>query len=102
VVAPATVATATTGPALSGQEVYTQTCIACHGADGKGSLPGTPDFSSPSGPLTQSDDVLLKHITEGFQTPGNSMAMPAKGGNAALTATDIRAVLGYLRSNFGN
>ena len=29
------------------------------------------------------------------------MAMPSKGGNPALTEEDIRAVLAYLRTEFG-
>lgn len=82
---------------LSGEAIYNQTCIACHGADGKGTLPGAPDFSNPQGSLSQSDDVLVKHVTEGFQSPGSPMAMPAKGGNTALTEADIRAVVRYLR-----
>lgn len=84
-----------------GQAIYNQTCIACHGGNGKGTLPGAPNFTSPKGALSKSDAVLIKHITEGFQGPGSPMAMPAKGGNTALTAEDIRAVLAYLRKQFG-
>ena len=83
---------------LTGEAVYNQTCIACHGADGKGTLPGAPDFTSDKGPLSQSDEILIKHVTEGFQSPGSPMAMPAKGGNTALTAADIGAVITYLRT----
>jgi len=93
----ASVSSVSTISKLSGADVYNQTCIACHGADGKGTLPGAPDFTSSNGPLKQSDDVLIKHITEGFQSPGSPMAMPAKGGNTALTAADIQAVVSYLR-----
>ncbi len=88
-------------PSQSGQAIYNQTCIACHGADGKGSLPGVPDFTKSDGRLSKSDDVLIKHITEGFQTPGSPMAMPAKGGNADLNDADIKSVLSYLRESFG-
>jgi len=84
----------------SGAEVFNQTCIACHGANGKGTVPGAPDLTRPDGPLAQPDDVLLKHIVEGFQSPGSPMAMPPKGGNTSLTIDDIRAVLGYLRESF--
>jgi len=80
-----------------GKAIYNQTCIACHGGDGKGTLPGAPDFTNPKGPLAQSDDVLIGHITDGFQSPGSPMAMPAKGGNSDLTAADVKAVLAYLR-----
>ncbi len=89
------------GTGLSGKEIYEQTCLACHGADGSGSLPGTPNFKSPTGPLSKSDDVLLDNIIGGYQTPGSPMAMPAKGGNPNLNATDVRAVLEYLHESFG-
>jgi len=86
---------------LSGDAVYAKTCVACHGVDGKGTVPGAPDFTNPSGPLSQSDDVLIQHITAGFKRPDSPMAMPPMGGNPDLTAADIRAVLGYLREKFG-
>jgi len=86
---------------LSGEQVYQQTCIACHGGDGSGTVPGAPNFSAAKSPLTKSDAVLLKNINEGFQTPGSPMAMPAKGGNSSLTADDIKQVLAYIRLRFG-
>lgn len=88
--------------ARSGSEVYGQTCFACHGNNGKGTVPGAPDLTNEDGPLAQSDDVLIQHITGGFKSPGSAMAMPPKGGDASLTQAEIRAVLGYMRDNFGN
>ena len=79
---------------LSGEQVYNQTCIACHGADGGGAIPGVPKFKER---LSQSDDILLQHIIEGFQSPGSSMAMPPKGGNPNLSDQDIRKVLSYIK-----
>ena len=79
---------------LSGEQVYNQTCIACHGADGGGAMPGVPKFKER---LSQSDDILLQHIIEGFQSPGSSMAMPPKGGNPNLSDQDIRKVLSYIK-----
>jgi mono/diheme cytochrome c family protein len=87
--------------AVSGQGIYTQTCVACHGIDGSGGLPGLPDFTGKNSPLLKSDATLLKHILEGFQSPGSPMAMLAKGGNPDLSAEDIQAVLGYIRETFG-
>ena len=87
---------------MSGEEIYNQTCIACHGANGKGMVPGAPDFTKPNGPLAQSDEVLLKHITEGFMSKGSPMAMPPKGGNSNLTESDIRAVLQHMKKTFSN
>ncbi len=85
---------------LSGKEIYSQTCIACHGANGEGMVPGAPNFPSKNSPLSKSDDELVKNITNGFQTPDSPMAMPAKGGNSALTTQDIKNVLSYIRDNF--
>lgn len=95
-------AESTTGTAMSGKQIYDLTCVACHGPDGTGSMPGTPNFKDPEGPLSQPDEVLTRHITQGFQTPGSPMAMPALGGNPNLDAADVRAVLGYLREAFGS
>ena len=103
-------ATVTTMPAAAddksasvsdGQTIYAQTCIACHGIDGKGAIPGVADFTAKEGPLAKSDAELVQNISEGYQSPGSFMAMPPKGGNSALTEEDIRAVLAYLRTEFG-
>lgn len=86
--------------AFSGAEVYTQSCIACHGANGKGTVPGAPDFTQANGRLSQSDEVLLRNMSQGVQSPGSPMAMPPKGGNSSLTEADLQAVLVYLRETF--
>lgn len=83
-----------------GQLVYNGTCIACHGSDGTGSLPGVPDLTGKTGLLSQDDAVLLRRMADGFQSSGSSMAMPAKGGNPALTDADLSAVLKYMRHEF--
>ena len=85
----------------SGKETYDKTCIACHGGEGKGAFPGTPDFTSGDGVLTKSDEVLVDHIITGFQSPGSPMAMPPKGGNPNLSTTDVSVVLKYIRKTFG-
>jgi len=89
-------------PGLTGKTIFEQTCVACHGADGTGTLPGVPDFTRKDGRLSRSDDVLLGHIANGFQSPGSPMAMPPRGGNASLTDGDLRNVLKYLRDTFGS
>lgn len=85
-----------------GQGVYEQTCVACHGADGKGVLPGVPDLTEKGGRLSQSEDVLVRHVIDGFQSPGSPMAMPPNGGNANLTEAEARAVVKYLLGAFGS
>jgi len=84
---------------LDGAAIYKKTCLACHGANGQGVLPGVPDYRER---LSKSDATLLDHIGNGYQSPGSPMAMPAKGGNSALTSEDIKAVLAYIRKTFAN
>ncbi|MHB1216399.1 MAG: c-type cytochrome [Thiobacillus sp.] len=83
-----------------GAVVFNGTCIACHGSDGSGSLPGVPDLNERTGLLSQDDTVLLKRMAEGFQSPGSPMAMPPRGGDPALTDADLKAVLSYMRKEF--
>lgn len=84
-----------------GKTVYSQTCIACHGANGKGAIPGVSDFSKADGPLAKSDEALIASIRDGLVTPGKPLSMPAKGGNPSLTDEEIKAVVEYLRTTFG-
>ena len=100
---PVKVATTTASPpvdAALGATVYNQTCVVCHGADGKGAIPGVPDFTAADGALAKSDDVLLQHIIEGFKSPEAIMMMPARGGNPALTDAELAATLAHIRTNF--
>jgi len=64
------------GQIEAGKAVYEGTCVACHGSNGKGVLPGMPDFSRPNSPLTQPDSVLIDHIKNGFESPGSDIPMP--------------------------
>lgn len=86
---------------LSAKNIYSQTCVSCHSANGKGAFPGVPDFTNGKSPLSKSDAVLIDHITNGFQSPGAPMAMPPKGGNPNLSESGIVAVLAYIRKTFG-
>jgi cytochrome c5 len=83
--------------AQSGKVVFDSTCIACHGANGKGTIPGVPELQSR---LSQTDGVLLQHIKDGFQSPGSVMVMPPRGGNPALTDSELSNVLMYMREQF--
>ncbi len=88
------------GDAAKGASVYEGTCVFCHGENGKGEIPGTPDFTKSAGVLSQDDAVLIAHIADGFESPNSSMPMPARGGNEDLSEDDIENVLAYLRMKF--
>jgi len=90
----------TKGDITSGKQIFQQTCIACHGADGEGAMPGVPDLTDKKGALAKSDGELLKNMMQGYQSPGSPMAMPPKGGNPALTEQDMNQVLNYMRKEF--
>jgi mono/diheme cytochrome c family protein len=83
---------------LSGKHVYEKNCVACHGINGKGSLPGTPDFTRKDGRLTKSETELLSNIINGFQSSGSLMPMPPRGGNTRLTDADLLAALKYIKT----
>jgi len=83
-----------------GEVVYKESCIACHGDDGSGNWSGVPDLTEKKGVLAKRDAVLLKHMVNGFQSPGSPMAMPARGGDPTLTEADLKAALKYMRKEF--
>lgn len=98
---PAFAGTGAVAGAAEPESLYNQTCIACHGGNGKGALPGVPDFTTDKGPLSlKSDADLAGSILNGYQSPGSPMAMPAKGGNPALTEEDAVALVHFLREKF--
>ena len=81
-------------------EIYENNCLACHGVDGKGNLPGVPDFTDPQGRLNKPAAVIFDNVINGFQSPDGLMPMPARGGNSALSNADISAVLDYINNLF--
>ncbi|MBF0146600.1 MAG: cytochrome c [Magnetococcales bacterium] len=56
---------------FDGAKLYAESCVHCHGATGRGSMPGAPDFSRPADPangLIQGDKLLLNRIRRGGTT----------------------------------
>ena len=92
--------TTTDSASISGKQIYESNCLACHGANGKGSIPGVPDFNEKNGRLSKSDSELLSNIITGIQSPGSSMPMPPRGGNSQLSDTNLNAALKYIKASF--
>ena len=87
---------------ISGERVYKNNCMACHGADGKGSFSGVPDFTTPNGRLSKSDGELLSNIVNGFQSKGSLMPMPPRGGNSQLSDENLMTTLEYIKNTFAD
>lgn len=89
---------ASAAPSGPGEAAYRKTCIACHGADGRGNGGKTAaDFTSPIGVLKKPDGVLLVSIRDGVT--GAIGVMPPHG--TLLKEDELAAVLGYVRQTFG-
>lgn len=73
----------------NGAKLYAQYCLSCHGANGKGSFAGVPDFSR-SNTLFRSDGALFASIRAG------KGAMP--GFLGILRERDLFDVIAYLRT----
>ncbi|MEJ2045108.1 MAG: cytochrome c5 family protein [Reinekea sp.] len=79
------------GP-LSGEEVYSSACIACHGSG----VLGAPKFGSSEDwapRIAQGIDVLHDHALNGFNS------MPARGGNASLSDEEVFAAIDHMISS---
>ena len=80
---------------LTGEQVYSTTCIACHAA-GVAGAPKFGDKGAWAPRLGQGLAVLHKHALEGFQ--GKSGVMPPKGGRVDLADQSISNAVDYMVS----
>lgn len=88
--APADAASAPPSPDFEhGQRVYRQACAFCHDK-GVAGAPKTGDIAAWSPRQAQGMDALYASALHG------KGAMPAKGGNPALTDADVKAAVDYL------
>lgn len=100
----ASASSATAGDASAGgrgQEVFAQTCFACHAADS--AIPFSPKLTKNEDwapRIKQGKETLFKHAIEGFTNPQGGI-MPAKGGNVALSDDDIKAAVTYMVNQSG-
>ncbi|RME43110.1 MAG: hypothetical protein D6791_16260, partial [Chloroflexi bacterium] len=51
-----------------GKAIFEQNCVTCHGPDGKGVVPGTPDFTNVEWMAGQSPSDFFQVVTEGRGT----------------------------------
>jgi cytochrome c5 len=90
---PQTPAPAAATADLTGEEVYKQACLACHGA-GVAGAPKFGDKSAWSERVAQGPDTLHKHALAGFQ--GKAGFMPAKGGRTDLSDRSVINAVDYM------
>lgn len=92
------------GDPAHGQQLYNQTCTACHGASMEGGvgpklnplqkITGTPPFKKVSDPGVA--DYLITTIANGKDPSDGFGQMPPKGGNTALTDQDVKDIAAYI------
>lgn len=94
----------TKGDAAKGKVSFENTCVACHGSQGKGDGPAAAalnpkpkDLSDAKLLSTQTDDFLYKVISEGGASVGLSPMMAPWGG--VLSEQDIWNVVAYIRQD---
>jgi cytochrome c5 len=84
-------ASESSGP-KSGDQVYTTACAACH-TTGALDAPKLGDVAAWAPRIGKSIDTLYVSGINGFN------AMPAKGGNAALSDDEVKAAVDYMVAN---
>ncbi|MEM7083361.1 MAG: c-type cytochrome [Pseudomonadota bacterium] len=77
----------------SGEAVYNDACVACHGL-GVAGAPKIGDPSQWSARVAQGMETLYVHAIEGYV--GSAGVMPAKGGRADLSDEHVRWSVDYM------
>ena len=91
---PASAAAATVAAAdLTGEQVYNQACVACHGA-GVAGAPKIGDKAAWAPRIAQGLDTLHTHALQGFQ--GKAGFMPPKGGRTDLSDQSVMNGVDYI------
>jgi len=81
---------------LEGAVIYDKLCQACHNTGAGGSPKLTQAEWAPR--VAQGIDVLVQHAIDGFQKDA-ATAMPARGGNPALSDEQVRATVQWMVDN---
>jgi len=90
---PVKIAEAASPPGRNGQQVYQVTCVACHDA-GIAGAPKLGDKGQWAKRIAKGLDTLYASAVNGVQ--GSAGAMPAKGGNPALSNAEVKAAVDYI------
>ena len=100
--APNSLATTHSADPVKGAQQFTVACATCHGPDARGVMGLGKPLRASRSVQTLSDSELIAVITDGRSAgdPLNTtgIAMLPKGGNPALTQSDIRNIVAYLRT----
>lgn len=90
------------GDPAAGEKLFTGTCSACHGPEGKGIQGLGKDMTASEFIAGKTDDDLIAFIKVGrdpsdpLNTTG--VAMPPKGGNPALNDADLYNIVAFIRT----
>jgi disulfide bond formation protein DsbB len=90
------------GDPAAGKIAYDKTCIACHGADLKGMPNLGKDLTTSEFVKGKTNPEMVEFLKVGrpASDPLNTQGvdMPPKGGNPALTDTDLLNIAAYVHS----
>ena len=78
----------------SGEEVYKAVCLMCHQA-GMLNAPKLGDVQTWAPRIAQGYEVLVQHAIKGIRS------MPAKGGNASLSDSEVASAVLYMSNSSG-
>jgi cytochrome c5 len=76
---------------MTGEKVYQKSCAVCHGS-GVAGAPKLGDKAAWAPRIGEGMDLMYKSALQG------DGAMPAKGGNSALSDAEVKAAVDYMIS----
>jgi len=87
-----------TGP-RTGDQVYNESCFACHAAPGVGGAPVTGDGDAWAARVAQGRELMIEHAINGYE--GSAGLMPAKGGRLDFSDDEVIAAVDYILAQLG-